>query len=202
MPTFNFMAKDAHGSSQEGTLDAKDINEAKKILKQHNLTPVSVTPVGGVAAPKKKSVLDMKLELKMPAFLSRVKPKDLMVLTRQLATLVESGLPLLRGLRILTKQTKHPAGVLGVCGFAQNVPVKSDPGVGGKHYLIHTAPDGFALAFSEQLHSLFRGEPGGQRFVDVRSPAHKGVACVKKQLCTPRRVRSQYKCHFSIPRFM
>lgn len=121
MPTFNFMAKDAHGSSQEGTLDAKDINEAKKILKQHNLTPVSVTPVGGVAAPKKKSVLDMKLELKMPAFLSRVKPKDLMVLTRQLATLVESGLPLLRGLRILTKQTKHPALQRVLQGMCESV---------------------------------------------------------------------------------
>ncbi len=107
MPTFNFTVKDASGNAQEGTVEAKNIEEAKMRLRQSGYTPVSVTPVGG--AKKKKSVLDMNLSLKMPTFLSRVKPKDLTVLTRQLATLVESGLPLLRGLRILTKQTKHPA---------------------------------------------------------------------------------------------
>jgi type IV pilus assembly protein PilC len=41
-------------------------------------------------------------------FGGRVKPKQLMVLTRQLATLVDAGLPLLRGLRILLKQEKRP----------------------------------------------------------------------------------------------
>ena len=107
MPTFNFTVKDASGNAQEGTVEAKNIEEAKMRLRQSGYTPVSVTPVGG--AKKKKSVLDMNLSLKMPTFLRRVKPKDLTVLTRQLATLVESGLPLLRGLRILTKQTKHPA---------------------------------------------------------------------------------------------
>ena len=107
MPTFNFTVKDASGNAQEGTVEAKNIEEAKMRLRQSGYTPVSVTPVDG--AKKKKSVLDMNLSLKMPTFLSRVKPKDLTVLTRQLATLVESGLPLLRGLRILTKQTKHPA---------------------------------------------------------------------------------------------
>ena len=107
MPTFNFTVKDVSGNAQEGTVEAKNIEEAKMRLRQSGYTPVSVTPVGG--AKKKKSVLDMNLSLKMPTFLSRVKPKDLTVLTRQLATLVESGLPLLRGLRILTKQTKHPA---------------------------------------------------------------------------------------------
>lgn len=107
MPTFNFTVKDASGNAQEGTVEAKNIEEAKMRLRQSGYTPVSVTPVGG--AKKKKNVLDMNLSLKMPTFLSRVKPKDLTVLTRQLATLVESGLPLLRGLRILTKQTKHPA---------------------------------------------------------------------------------------------
>jgi type IV pilus assembly protein PilC len=52
----------------------------------------------------------MSMEIKMPRlFRARVKPKQLMVFTRQLATLVDAGLPLLRGLRILLKQEKHPA---------------------------------------------------------------------------------------------
>ena len=38
----------------------------------------------------------------------RVKPKILMIFTRQLATLIDSGLPLLRGLTVLAKQEPNP----------------------------------------------------------------------------------------------
>jgi type IV pilus assembly protein PilC len=44
-----------------------------------------------------------------PSFMSRVKPKQLMVFTRQLATLVDAGLPLVRSLEVLEKQEKNPA---------------------------------------------------------------------------------------------
>jgi type IV pilus assembly protein PilC len=40
---------------------------------------------------------------------SRVKPKALAVFTRELATLLDAGMPLLRGLRILDEQERHPA---------------------------------------------------------------------------------------------
>ena len=106
MQRFNYVAKDAAGNEQRGVVEAQNMAEAQLVLRQNNLTAKSIVPEGG--AKKKKGALD--IQLKMPKFLQskRVKPKDLTVLTRQLATLVESGLPLLRGLRILTKQSVVP----------------------------------------------------------------------------------------------
>ena len=106
MQRFNYLATDASGREQRGVVEANDMAEAQLALQQHGLVPRSVVPA---AEAKKKGALD--IELKMPAFLEskRVRAKDLMILTRQLATLVESGLPLLRGLRILAKQSSVPA---------------------------------------------------------------------------------------------
>jgi type IV pilus assembly protein PilC len=51
----------------------------------------------------------MNINIKIPGLGSGVKPKVLTTFTRQLATLVDAGLPLLRGLRVLEKQEKSPA---------------------------------------------------------------------------------------------
>lgn len=108
MQKFNYVALDAQGKEQRGVVAAKDQSQAIAALRQHNLVPQTVSPVAGGGKAKSKSMGAMEINIKMPAFLrGRVKPKDLMVLTRQLATLVDSGLPLIRGLRILTKQTKN-----------------------------------------------------------------------------------------------
>ena len=63
------------------------------------------------AAAKSKGKEDgksaLQMEIKLPAGMTRVKPKELMVLTRQMATLVNAGLPLVRSLEVLEKQTKN-----------------------------------------------------------------------------------------------
>ncbi|MGI5868393.1 MAG: type II secretion system F family protein [Kiritimatiellia bacterium] len=108
MQKFNYVALDAQGKEQKGVVEAKDQNEAITALRQHNLFPQSVAPVAKAAKAGQKSLGSKEINIKLPAFLrGRVKAKDLMVLTRQLATLVDSGLPLIRGLRILMKQTKN-----------------------------------------------------------------------------------------------
>jgi len=48
------------------------------------------------------------MNIQIPGLSGRVKPKVLTTFTRQLATLVDAGLPLLRGLRVLEKQERHP----------------------------------------------------------------------------------------------
>jgi type IV pilus assembly protein PilC len=53
-----------------------------------------------------KKSLNLSLNIKIPGLSGRVKPKVLTVFTRQLATLVDAGLPLLRGLRVLEKQER------------------------------------------------------------------------------------------------
>ena len=65
---------------------------------------------GGKPAAKsgKKKGGALNFQIKIPGISGGVKSKVLATFTRQLATLVDAGLPLLRGLRVLEKQEKHP----------------------------------------------------------------------------------------------
>jgi len=118
MPKFSYVAMDSRGKETKGTLDVGSQNEAVGRLKEMGFFPTKVVEVEkatekakGKAKPgakggKKKGSLDF--QIKIPGLSGRVKPKVLTTFTRQLATLVDAGLPLLRGLRVLEKQEKHP----------------------------------------------------------------------------------------------
>jgi type IV pilus assembly protein PilC len=115
MQKFSYIAVDAAGKESRGVVEANNQAQAISKIRGQGLFPTSIGSTGESAATTgvragapKKSALNM--EIKLPAFLrGRVKAKDLMVVTRQLATLVDAGLPLLRGLRVLLRQTKNPA---------------------------------------------------------------------------------------------
>jgi type IV pilus assembly protein PilC len=114
MAKFRYVAMDARGGESTGTIEAENQSQAIAAIRARGLFPTKVTQAGAAAAgPAAKSGgggKGLSMELKMPKFFTpRVKPKQLMVFTRQLATLVDAGMPLLRGLRILLKQEKHPA---------------------------------------------------------------------------------------------
>ena len=85
-------------------LDAKEKEKGKPEAKTKT---TAVTKADG----KKKGVnkeLKINLNIKIPGFGGRVKSKVLTAFTRQLATLVDAGLPLLRGLRVLERQERNP----------------------------------------------------------------------------------------------
>ena len=116
MPKFKYIAMDAKGQENEGVLDAETQAEAIAIIRSKGFFPTRVVELGGrdkgpaagaaASAPGGKG---LNKELSIPFLSGRVKPKQLMVFTRQLATLVDAGLPLLRGRRILLKQESAPA---------------------------------------------------------------------------------------------
>ena len=116
MPRFRFVAFDAKGRETEGIIDAESNARAIAIIKGKGYFPTSVAEVGGggvIKAEVQKTSAGMQRELKLPPFLAdffagRVKPKQLMVVTRQLATLLDAGVPLLRALQILLRQEAHP----------------------------------------------------------------------------------------------
>src|SRR5947207_8323017 len=60
---------------------------------------------GGAKPGGKKRGINLNIQI--PGLSGRVKSKVLTAFTRQLATLVDAGLPLLRGLRVLQKQEKN-----------------------------------------------------------------------------------------------
>jgi len=104
---------DSKGGETEGVLDAENQSQALAAIRSKGFFPTRVTEMGGGTAAQVRSTAaapkaaGLNMEIKLPGFLrGRVKPKQLMVITRQLATLIDAGVPLLRGLRILLKQEK------------------------------------------------------------------------------------------------
>ena len=119
MPKFSYVAMDSDGTETEGVIDADNQSQAISRIRSQNLFPTRVTPLadggktgGGKRASsrtdEKKGKLGVELKM-LGIFKTRVRPKQLSVFTRQLATLVDAGLPLLRGLRILLKQEQNPS---------------------------------------------------------------------------------------------
>lgn len=117
MPKYKFVAVDQKGKEYTGNLEAADEAGAEAKLRQKGLFPTSVSPATGAPAKKtagkakKKpgvSNANLQKEIKMPSFMQKVSPKQLMSFTRQLATLVNAGLPLVRGLQVLGRQEKNP----------------------------------------------------------------------------------------------
>jgi type IV pilus assembly protein PilC len=120
MPKFNYVAMDQRGKETKGTLEVASQNEAIARVKEMQLFPTRIVEVekekpekktkaaasGGKAAGKKGGA--MNISIKIPGLSGKVKSKVLTTFTRQLATLVDAGLPLLRGLRVLEKQEKNP----------------------------------------------------------------------------------------------
>jgi type IV pilus assembly protein PilC len=88
-----FRAVDALGAPVRGELVGPSMDAVTDQLRQRGLTPLKVEP-------KKKP-----LEIDLDRF-ARMKQADLMVMTRQLATMVSAGLTLLRALRVLEDQTE------------------------------------------------------------------------------------------------
>jgi type IV pilus assembly protein PilC len=118
MPKFNYVALDARGQESVGLIEAPSANDAVGKLRQAGYFPTSVTEEGkGAPAAKagKKGGAVTPAAAKSPAVRKKsnvanrkVKPKILMIFTRQLATLIDAGLPLLRGLMVLEKQERDP----------------------------------------------------------------------------------------------
>lgn len=111
MPRYNYVALDSRGQEAAGVIEANSQNEAVGQLRQAGYFPKTITEEGkGAKVAKTKSGPAAKKAGKeggvsLP-FLQKktIKGKTLMIFTRQLATLIDAGLPLLRGLTVLSKQ--------------------------------------------------------------------------------------------------
>ncbi|HED53663.1 MAG TPA: type II secretion system F family protein [Phycisphaerales bacterium] len=115
MPTFAYEALNAAGKPQKGSIEASTSDEAIQRIKSQGYFPTSVREqkvkkgAGGADAGKKKKGKAAESNKKSASFtmpFTKVKPKHLTLFTRQLSTLQDAGLPLLRSLQILESQMK------------------------------------------------------------------------------------------------
>lgn len=96
---FSFRAYDAAGTLHTGVLTAEDADTVADRVRIMGLRPITVER-------KRSGILHRRIELRGGA--RRVKAADLAVFNRQLATMIGSGLPMLRCLSALEQQTRHP----------------------------------------------------------------------------------------------
>jgi type IV pilus assembly protein PilC len=130
MPRYTYVALDSRGQESAGVIDASNQNEAISQLRQSGYFPKSIAEetkaaakkaakaAAGPAAPKAATQININIP-----FLHRtpVKGRTLMIFTRQLATLIDAGLPLLRGLTVLSKQEPDPVLRKIIINLAESV---------------------------------------------------------------------------------
>src|SRR5438874_5333996 len=95
--TFQYKVKDKAGKLVEGSLEAENAQLVVSKLRSMGYVPIEIQQQSGV---------NVHREIKLPGFSDRVKLKDVAVFSRQFATMINSGLSLLRSLYILAEQTE------------------------------------------------------------------------------------------------
>ena len=94
--TYAYKVRDRGGKMLEGTLEAESTTLVANKLRQMGYVPINIEKAGGAG---------LKTELKL--FKKKPKLKDISVFSRQFATMINSGLSLLRALYILSEQTDN-----------------------------------------------------------------------------------------------
>ncbi|MDD5455175.1 MAG: type II secretion system F family protein [Candidatus Ratteibacteria bacterium] len=115
MPTFSYVALDIHGEEIKGFLEATNLSIATAQLRDMGYFPTTIreqTAAVGKGAPARGARPaggGMQINIKIPGLTTRVGIKDLTTFTRELATLIDAGLPVVRSLNILKEQSKGGA---------------------------------------------------------------------------------------------
>ncbi|HEX5056048.1 MAG TPA: type II secretion system inner membrane protein GspF [Gammaproteobacteria bacterium] len=97
MPAFEYTAINPKGREQRGVMEGDNARAVRQLLREQNLTPLSV-----VETNKTEEAAGGKPGFKLR---SGVNVKDLALLTRQLSTLMRSGVPLEEALATVARQT-------------------------------------------------------------------------------------------------
>lgn len=126
MANFHYKALDSKGEQTTGVVSASSEAEAIQKIRMQNLHPTQIEEEGKGKGGRAKAPVKAKAKGKSAGggkakAGGRIKPKALMIFTRQLATLIDSGLPLLRSLTVLGKQEPNPVLRATVSALADSV---------------------------------------------------------------------------------
>ncbi len=97
--TFAYKVRDRTGKQRTGEVAGSSAAAVSKSLRDKGLIPLEIK--------EKKKAAGLQMEIKIPGFTDRVKVKDVAVFSRQFATMVNSGLSLIRALTVLEQQTDN-----------------------------------------------------------------------------------------------
>jgi type IV pilus assembly protein PilC len=120
MPTFRYNAIDSSGDKKSGKVEASSPDEANAKLSQLGLMVVNLTSEDG-KAEKGAGAAGVKKKKGSGGFGKVITTEGLAIFTRQVATLLQAGLPLLRSLEVMIRQEKNLRFKAVVTGLADNV---------------------------------------------------------------------------------
>jgi len=103
MPVFEYVAIDRAGKSRKGIIDADSARAARNKLRSDGIYPTRLEETQADEISERPS----RLQFRIP--LQRVRGADVVITTRQLATLLSAGLPLVSALSGVLEQVKRPA---------------------------------------------------------------------------------------------
>ena len=101
MAVFVWEGKNAQGKTVSGEMEARNLQAVFNVLKGQRIQPV--------ANKIREKGKGLEMEIKIPGFGPKVKGRDVVIFTRQFATMIDSGLPLVQALDILSKQCENKA---------------------------------------------------------------------------------------------
>jgi len=99
MGAFEYTAVDVSGRERKGVLEGDTARQVRQLLREQSLLPVTVSEVAHSEKRRRTTTI---------SFRRGVSAGDLSLMTRQLATLVHSGLPLEEALQAVAEQTEKP----------------------------------------------------------------------------------------------
>ena len=105
MPVFMWEGTSASGRRTKGEMEATSPQQVFNALRAQRISP-------NMKRIRQKGV-GMRREIKVPGFGPKAKTKDVVVFTRQFATMLDAGLPIVQGLDVLGRQ--HPNGAMRKC---------------------------------------------------------------------------------------
>lgn len=121
MAKFKYVARDPAGNRITKTVDAENKEDLISSLRKDSLIPLSVSQIGGGGGFN----INWQ-QLLNPTPKPTVKTKDLVVFTRQFATMISSGIPVLECLDILEDQAEQPGFKLCIGQVGESVRGGSD----------------------------------------------------------------------------
>jgi len=172
--TFAYKVRDKSGAVREGTLEGPSRGAVVSALRERGMVPLKV---------EEQAASTLQMEIKIPGLSDRIKGKEIAIFARQFATMVNSGLSLIRTLSILEEQTENKA--LGkVVG-----EVRGDVEKGSS---LSAAMEKHPKVFSELFVAMIKaGEVGGvldetlDRLADMMEAAHALRSKVKSAMAYP-----------------
>ena len=102
MPQFEYIVKDKEGKNLNGKREAVDVNNVVSALRQEGFLIIRINEVKTKSSFFSKDIFTANRG-------GRIKADDIVVFSRQLATMVEAGVPLVQSLSILTEQAENAA---------------------------------------------------------------------------------------------